>query len=78
MWNPGLDRHNRAARRAAMKYDNEGTHVKNNWQLRKHLYRPINTPINLGIKQYKKLHSREKGRVVYYKEEMWKAFNELK
>lgn len=35
-------------------------------------------PLNLGIKKYKKEHVDEPKRVRYYKEEMWKAFHELK
>lgn len=78
MFNIGLDRSNRAARRRAMKYNNEGTKVKNSWQEQKHLYKPRNTPTDLGINAYKRLHSDEPERVVYYKQEMWKAFHELK
>jgi hypothetical protein len=37
-----------------------------------------NAPIDLGIKQYKREHSNESKRVLYFKQEMWKAFHELK
>lgn len=36
------------------------------------------TPIDLGIKEYKRNHLAESKRIRYYKEEMWKAFHELK
>lgn len=35
-------------------------------------------PIDLGIKQYKREHGNEPKRVLYFKTEMWKAFQELK
>lgn len=78
MFNIGFDRSNRAARRRAMKYNNEDTKTKNNWQEQKHMYKPRNTPIDLGIKAYKLMHSNEPKRVLYFKQEMWRAFHELK
>lgn len=41
-------------------------------------YAPTMMPINLGIKEYKRNHIDEPKRIRYYKEEMWKAFHELK
>lgn len=35
-------------------------------------------PIDLGIKAYKRKHRGDSKRVLYYKQEMWKAFHELK
>lgn len=79
MWNPGIDRTNRKARRNAMKYNNaDDKDTQNNWQLLKDFYRPRTAPIDLGIKQYKREHSNEPKRVLYFKQEMWNAFHELK
>lgn len=73
MWNPGLDRRNRRLRRQAMRYNGDGP-----WTSVKHLYGPLQMPINLGIKEYKKAHPGETKRIAYYKEAMWKAQQELK
>jgi hypothetical protein len=75
MYNPGIDRRNRKLRRLAAKYSGD---MKDGWQAMKHLYQPINMPIDLGIKSYKKVHRNDSKRVLYFKQEMWKAFYELK
>lgn len=36
------------------------------------------TPIDLGVKEYKRKHRNEPKRVLYFKQEMWKAYRELK
>lgn len=35
-------------------------------------------PIDLGIKEYKRKHEGQYQRVLYFKQEMWKSFQELK
>lgn len=75
MWNPGLDRRNRKLRRYAAKWNGD---MKEGWRAIKHFYRPQTMPTNLGINAYKKLHRNEPKRVLYFKQEMWKAFYELK
>ena len=51
MWNPGLDRTNRAARRRAAKWNGD---MKKGWQSIKEEYRPKFAPLSLGIKRFKR------------------------
>lgn len=63
-----LSRGNRAQRRLAAKI----------MGIPRDAYAATMQPINLGIKEYKRNHLAENKRIRYYKEEMWKAFHELK
>lgn len=72
MWNPGIDRSNRKARRAAMKYNNAGDpNAKNDWQKEKRFYQPIYGPMDLGIKRFKRAHPGQNKLIRRYKEEAW-------
>lgn len=77
-YDPMYDMRNRFTRRRAMKLTKKVDNLKGGWQELKHMFKPKTTPTVLGINKYKKLHSDEPKRVLYYKKEMWNAFHELK
>lgn len=76
---PGLNRHNRAARRRALKYNLKDIKGQGfDWQRYADEYKPTIMPIDLGIQAYKKLYGTNAKRMLHYKAEMWKAFREVR
>lgn len=73
MWNPGIARENRKARRNAAKYNRE---IKDWSGLKSTEYATKGNPtINLGINQFKRLNGWKVGTVIRaFKQEAWAKF----
>lgn len=79
MWNPGLDRTNRKARRRALKWDTGNEKgAKFDWQAYKHLYGPRFQPIDLGIKRFKRQNEGNNTLIKTFKQEAWAYHDSIK